>query len=128
MKNKMNFSFIDSKRVGNSAILITFAGLLCSCSQLKAPESNIAKARLVVEQAQIARADQQVPDAYNLAKQKLVIAETAMKKEDYTLARRMSEQATVDAIYAKSRSENIQASLSAESERSNAKSLQQLRR
>jgi hypothetical protein len=85
------------------------AGLVAGCaSSPTAPREELAAAELAVQQVQGTAASQYAPDDVRQASNKLDAAEEAMRREDYLEARRMAEQALVDAQLADARADAAQ--------------------
>lgn len=74
-----------------------------SCSTVGPPKENIASAELAVQQANKSKAPQYSPLELRMATDKLDEAKKAMNKEQYTLARRLAEEALVDAQVAEAK-------------------------
>ena len=79
-----------------------FAG----CSTARPPSDTIAVAELGVQQARKSTAPQYAPLELRLAVDKLDQAKRAIENEDYTRARRLAEQALVDAQVAESKADS----------------------
>ena len=89
--------------LGLSALV--FAG----CSSVRPPREEIATAELAVREAQQSKAPQHASLELRMATEKLTRARQAMRDEDYVVARRLAEQALVDAQLAESKARSIQA-------------------
>ena len=77
---------------------IAFAMLgMASCASAPPPTEEIAAAKLAVRQVQNSPAQTHAPAEVRQARNKLEAAERAMDAEAYVKARRLAEQATVDA-------------------------------
>ncbi len=70
---------------------------LYACASTPAPVGSVAKAETAVEQAREAKADEHAPLLLRSASQKADDARAAMKRKDYTQARRLAEEAQIDA-------------------------------
>jgi Domain of unknown function (DUF4398) len=80
--------------------LIVGAGMslgIAGCAGDPAPEAELATAEVAVEGAEKANAPAQAPGPYELARDKLERAREAMDDGDNLEARRLAEQALVDA-------------------------------
>ena len=80
--------------------IIIGAGLvvgLAACASGPAPEAEIAAAEVAVDQAEQANAPAQASGSYELARDKLERARDAMADGENVEARRLAEQALVDA-------------------------------
>lgn len=98
--------------VGIKLLIGAVVGLgLTACGTTPPPQTELAAAETAVEQAAEADAAEQAPGPFTLAQDKLARAQDAMEQEDYTTARRLAEQAEVDAQFAmaEARSEVAQA-------------------
>jgi hypothetical protein len=74
------------------------ASFMAACaSSPTAPHEELAAADLAVRQIQESSASEHAPGELRLARSKLEQAQTAMQHENYIRARRMAEQAIVDA-------------------------------
>jgi hypothetical protein len=79
--------------------LTVFAG----CSTIGPPKDSLAAADLAVQQANKSKASQYAPLELRKAMDKLDEAKRAMTKEEYTTARRLAEEALVDAQLAEAK-------------------------
>src|SRR4051794_21113749 len=81
---------------------------LAACATTPPPTEQLAAARAMVAQAQpLAASD--APGDLHTAQAKLASAEAAMERGDYAVARRLAEQADVDARLAWTAAENARA-------------------
>lgn len=82
-----------------SRILVTVAGmaLFAGCAGGTPPETELALARSAMDEATRDGAPERAPQQFILAREKLAHAEAANRDEQYTEARRLAEQAEVDA-------------------------------
>jgi hypothetical protein len=80
--------------------LMVALGLAACGTTSPPPETELTAARAAVEQASDADAAEHAPGPFTLAQDKLARAEDAMEQEDYITARRLAEQAEVDAQFA----------------------------
>jgi Domain of unknown function (DUF4398) len=96
---------ICGPRAGSRAWLaaITLAGLV-GCSSTPAPVGEISAAQTAVTSAEQADASQHAPADLDRARDKLLRAQAAMQQEENVEARRLAEQALVDARLAESKS------------------------
>ncbi|MGH7833783.1 MAG: DUF4398 domain-containing protein, partial [Candidatus Binatia bacterium] len=67
------------------------------CSSVQPPTGTLSQAGLAIREADQSKAAQYAPLELRRARDKLDEAERAMKGEDYVKARRLAEQALVDA-------------------------------
>lgn len=77
--------------------------LLAACASAPKPDPQMAAGRAALESAQAAGAQQNAPAEFEAARQKLALAEQALKRDDYELARRLAEAAEADARLAQAR-------------------------
>ena len=77
--------------------LVLAALSVTGCSTVGPPKDRIAAAELAVEQANKSKAPQYSPLELRMARDKLAEAKQAMNKKEYTVARRLAEEALVDA-------------------------------
>lgn len=79
---------------------VLFAG---GCSAAKPPTAALAQADMAVRQASDSKAPQYAPAELRSAREKLITAQQAAVEDEYTRARRLAEQATVDAQLAQAK-------------------------
>jgi uncharacterized protein involved in exopolysaccharide biosynthesis len=75
------------------------------CTGNVTPEPSIETARLAIAEANRNEAAQYAPSEIGKAQQKLNLAEQEQKKHNVMVAKRLGEQATVDARYAQVRAQ-----------------------
>ena len=73
------------------------------CSTVRPPKDSVAAAELAVQEANKSKAPQYSPLELRMAADKLDEAKRAMNKEEYTVARRLAEEALVDAQVAEAK-------------------------
>lgn len=73
------------------------------CSAVRPPEAAIGQAQLAVRQAAESKAPVYAPSELRIAQEKASGAQQAMEDEEYAHARRLAEQAIVDAQLAQAR-------------------------
>jgi hypothetical protein len=73
------------------------AGLVAASCGVRAPRPDLASAEHAVEQAGRSQAPEHAAQELHVARDKLDQARQAMKDKDYTKARRLAEEAEVDA-------------------------------
>ena len=105
---------IRSLAVASATILTVATG----CSTVDPPKAQIAAADLAIQDATKSRAPEFAPLELRMARDKLDAAQRAMNKEEYSHARRLAEEALVDA-------ELAEAKASSEAARKAASDLQQ---
>jgi hypothetical protein len=82
--------------------------VVSGCSAAQPPVATVASAEMAVRQADEGLAPQHAPAELRVAREKLVAAQKAMNDEDYEQARRLAEQATVDAQLAHAKAHSVQ--------------------
>lgn len=92
---------------------------------IKPPQSELSKAELAVNQAADSQAPQVEPVEFRKAREKLDEAKAAMNLEKYEEARRLAEQALVDAQLAEARAQAADARRAAEELRETIEKLRQ---
>jgi hypothetical protein len=95
------------------------------CSTIGPPKESLAAAELAVREANKSKAPQYSPLELRMATDKLDQAKRAMNKKDYTVARRLAEEALVDAQVAEAKAASEDARRAANDVR---QSLETLRR
>ena len=73
------------------------------CSSARPPEGAVAQANLALQQATESKAAAHAPSELRVAQEKTMAAQRAMADEEYEDARRLAEQAVVDAHLAQAR-------------------------
>src|SRR5215470_4116561 len=98
-----------------SSVLIVCGALgITGCSATRPPEAAVAQAQLAVRQAAESKAPLYAPSEFRVAQEKSQDAQRAMSAEEYTLARRLAEQAVTDAQLAQTRASAADAQKNAE--------------
>ncbi len=87
------------------------------CSSARPPEGAIAQADLAVRQASESKAPVYAPTEFRLAQEKAQGAQRALSAEEYDQARRLAEQAVIDAQLAQARAEAADAQKNTEETR-----------
>lgn len=105
-----------------ASALLSTAVLLGACaSQGKPPIADLAVARTSVSQAESVGAAQYAPAELLVARNKLGLAEAAMRDERYNDARRLTDEAAADADVAERKARAVKSTAAAvEMQRSNA--------
>lgn len=88
--------------------------LLAGCASVEPPQAQLARSEAAVQQAAGTGAQQHAPLDLRRALQKLEQARLAMEEEDYLEARRLAEQAEVDAELAQVKAQTAEAQQTAE--------------
>lgn len=97
----MSFPFSIPQWLGFSLVCgVLGAG---GCSAVRPPEAAIGQAQLAVRQAAESKAPVYAPSELRIAQEKASGAQQAMEDEEYAHARRLAEQAIVDAQLAQAR-------------------------
>lgn len=95
---------LKGKPIKKGVACMSFSVLLLACaSQHKPPLDLMSQAKLSIQEAEQAHAQEAAPLEMTLARDKLDKAEKAMSKENYLEARRMAEQSLVDSDLARSK-------------------------
>ena len=89
----------SQSRLGTGIILAALA----ACSSVPAPVAEMSAAQTAVTSAEQADAAQHAPSDLDRARDKLIRAQAAMQEEDNTEARRLAEEALVDARLAEAK-------------------------
>lgn len=91
-------------RITSIALLAASAALLAACSSAPVPREQMAVAKSAVERVNVNPGIvSSAPVELQAARDKLARAERAMSNRDYVQARRLAEQASVDARLAESK-------------------------
>ncbi|MFO8086672.1 MAG: DUF4398 domain-containing protein [Bacteroidales bacterium] len=83
--------------------LLAVFGLVACAAKVSPPSSQLATATLAINQAESAGAYESAPVELRDARQKLEKARQAMNRKDNLTAKRLAEQATVDANLAEAK-------------------------
>jgi hypothetical protein len=86
-----------------SVPFIVTALIVTGCSTVGPPKDSVAAAELAVQEANKSKAPQYSPLELRMASDKLDEAKRAMNKKEYTQARRLAEEALVDAQVAEAK-------------------------
>lgn len=99
--------------VGVSAIIAVITIYLAGCASMQPPTEQIAVSKAAISSAINERGNEFAPLELKTAMEKMDGAEIAMAKNNYPLARRLAEQAQLDAnlAEAKARSSKLQKSV-----------------
>lgn len=104
----------------NRSIRLRGAVLLCSllliagCASVERPDTQLSQAESAIKHAEASKASEYAPVPLRKAEDKLEQARRAMDDEDYERARRLAEQALVDARLAETRTKTKQTKKSAQ--------------
>jgi len=94
------------------------------CSAARPPEAAVGQAELAVRQAAESKAPVYAPSEFRIAQEKSLGAQRAMSEEEYDYARRLAEQAVVDAQLAQARAGAAEAQKNVEEVRKTMNALQ----
>jgi hypothetical protein len=94
-----DFEWRRQSRLGVAIVL----GTLAACSSAPPPEAEMSAAQTAVTAAEQADAAQYAPSDLDRARDKLLRAQAAIQEEENEQARRLAEQALVDARLAEAR-------------------------
>lgn len=79
---------------------------LAACSSVEAPSQEMGSAKQAVTQARETDAAQYAPNAFGKANGKLAQAQAALKKGEHARARRLADEASIDAELAQATADN----------------------
>ena len=97
---------------------------LAACSSVEAPSQEMGTAQQAVSQARETEAPQYAPDAFGKANGKLAQAQAALKKGEHARARRLADEASVDAELAQATADNARNTAALDEMRRSIKTLQ----
>lgn len=97
---------------------------LAACGGVEAPRQEMGSAKQAVSQARKTEAPQYAPDAFGKANVKLAQAQAALAKGEHARARRLAEEASVDAELAQATAENARNKAALDKMRRSIKTLQ----
>jgi hypothetical protein len=95
-----------------AGIVLVVAATLVSCQSVPTPVAQMGAARAAVEQSQSMGAAQLAPAEFARARTHLESATAAFDRKDFTAARRLAEQAEVEAQVAAAKATNQRTSRS----------------
>ena len=95
------------------SMLLSVGALSLGCAAPRSSTRAVSQAELAVNDATVSEADAYAPVDVRLAREKLDRAQAAYDGGDYDRARRLAEEALVDAQLAEARAENESASAEA---------------
>jgi hypothetical protein len=93
----MNKTFLSG------CLAVALIGSLSACSSPPKPKAEIAMSQQALQSAEISGARQYAPIELRTAREKRELAQAEMRKEEYGKAKRLSEQAVVDADLARAK-------------------------
>jgi hypothetical protein len=95
------------------SMLLSLGALSLGCAAPRSSTRAVSQAELAVNDATVSEADAYAPVDVRLAREKLDRAQAAYDDGDYDRARRLAEEALVDAQLAEARADNESASAEA---------------
>ena len=104
-------------------LALLLAGGLAACASVPPPESEMGKADLALRKAEQADAAHYAPLEMRTARTKLDAARIAMRDEDNLAARRLAEQAKLDALLAEATAQTAQRQAAADAIRADIEAL-----
>ncbi len=102
---------IPRRKIGSLTLSLIFivaggAVAMSGCSARNYPAAIVSQAEIAVWEASESRAPQHAPLELRVAREKVEAAKQALKSENYESARRLAEQALVDAQLAKAKADS----------------------
>jgi Domain of unknown function (DUF4398) len=91
-----------------SVSVVGAALAVSGCSAAQPPVASVARAEMAIRQAGESPAPQHASAELRVAREKLLAAQKAMDDDDYEEARRLAEQATVDAQLAQAKASSAE--------------------
>ncbi|HEY0832402.1 MAG TPA: DUF4398 domain-containing protein [Azospirillum sp.] len=98
-----------ARRVGGGTAALLSLGLVACASDVPPPTAQLGAASQAILNAERAGAPQFAPGELQMARNKLAAADDAMRRDDRTEARRLAEQAQMDADLAAVHAQNAAA-------------------
>jgi len=83
--------------------LLVVSIFIAGCSSAQPPTATVSQAQLAIREADQSKASQYAPLELRKAQEKFAQAEIAMRNEEYLRARRLAEEALVDARLAENK-------------------------
>lgn len=87
------------------SLLVILVASISACSGTPKPKTEMALSNSALQNAQVAGAKKHAPIELRTAQEKQALADSAYSKDKFTTAKQLSEQAAVDAEYARAKSE-----------------------
>jgi hypothetical protein len=100
------------------------AAALAACSTPTRPAEAVSNAELAVHQADAKDAGEHAPLEIQLAREKLARAQKALQDDDHDKARRLADEALVDALLADAKADTDQSRATAQALQQSIQSLQ----
>ena len=107
----------------SSLVMSSVLALVTGCASVAPPREQVGAAEAGVRQANATKASQYAPTELRMASDKLAQAQTAMREEKYDKARRLAEEALVEAQLAESKARTAEAQQTARNMREAINSL-----
>jgi len=110
-----------------SGVLSGFAALalIAGCASTPPPNEALAVAEAAVQRASTASTSESAPAALQLAVAKLAASRNALARGDHASARRLAEQATLDAQVAEQKAQAVRARIAATETQAAAEALRE---
>ncbi len=105
--------YVWRRPLAATAVAIVAATGLAACATTPPPTGQVAVAKAAIADAVSAGGEQLAPEALHIAQEKLAQADTAMAGRKYADARRLAEEAEVDARLAAVTARSTKAQLAA---------------
>lgn len=109
--------------IKSSLLMSSVLALVTGCASVAPPREQVGAAEAGVRQANATKASQYAPTELRMASDKLAQAQTAMHEEKYDKARRLAEEALVEAQLAESKARTAEAQQTARNMREAINSL-----
>ena len=113
------------RRVGLTVLAALTLTLIACATKIAAPTQELALSRAAIEAAARAGAAELAPSELNIARQKQVMADTAMTQEQYGQALLLSNEVQVDARLAEAKARSARANRAAGEIREDGRVLRQ---
>ncbi len=114
-----------NKTLQRGALAVASFALLAGCASTQAPIEQMAVTKAAVNNARSAGGNELAPLQFKSAMEKLQAAERAMADKNYELAKRLAEQAEVDAKLASSMANSVKAQKAADALQEDVRVLRQ---
>lgn len=120
-----NYYYLKSNRMMRKlGVTVGAAIIMSGCASVPAPVEQMAVSRSAVASANSSGANELEPVLLKSAMEKMDIAEKAMTEKNYALARKMAEQAQVDAQLAAAKARSAKAQKAADALQEDSRVLQ----
>lgn len=118
-------SRVPVRRFGFTVLAALTLTLMACATKIAAPTQELALSRAAIEAAARAGAAELAPSELNIARQKQVMADTAMTQEQYGQALLLSNEVQVDARLAEAKARSARANRAAGEIREDGRALRQ---